>query len=124
MEEHVPRAPWRRRRTTDSPRPGGRRWAGRLRRSGTLARQAITVRVGRRRTESSRAATAVRSEVLYTGSDVLPSRPATEGRLIGPAVESLPAVPTPPPAPSLLPGAHPVPRRGTFSRAQARTPPP
>ncbi len=48
MEEHVPRTPWRRRRTTDSPRPAGRRWAGRLRRSGTLARQALLVRVGRR----------------------------------------------------------------------------
>ena len=44
----MPRAPWRRRRTTDSPRPGGRRWAGRLRRSGTFARQVLLVRVGRR----------------------------------------------------------------------------
>jgi CDP-diacylglycerol--serine O-phosphatidyltransferase len=49
MEEYVPRALWRRRRTTDSPRPAGRRWAGRLRRSGTLARQVLLVRVGRRR---------------------------------------------------------------------------
>src|SRR3712207_2948880 len=53
MEEHVPRAPWRRRRTTDSPRPAGRRWAGRLRRSGTIARQVLLVgRTGRRRAES------------------------------------------------------------------------
>ncbi|HEU5111261.1 MAG TPA: hypothetical protein VFT95_22195, partial [Micromonosporaceae bacterium] len=44
----MPRAPWRRRRTTDSPRPGGRRWAGRLRRSGSLARRVLRVRVGRR----------------------------------------------------------------------------
>ncbi|WFE23436.1 phosphatidylcholine/phosphatidylserine synthase [Solwaraspora sp. WMMD937] len=46
------RAPWRRRRTTDSPRPAGRQWAGRrwtgpLRRSGSLARQVLLVRVGR-----------------------------------------------------------------------------
>ncbi len=44
----MPRAPWRRRRTTDSPRPAGRRWAGPLRRSGTFARQVLLVRVGRR----------------------------------------------------------------------------
>jgi CDP-diacylglycerol---serine O-phosphatidyltransferase len=44
----VPRAPWRRRRTADSPRPAGRRWSG-LRRSGTLARRVLRVRVGRRR---------------------------------------------------------------------------
>lgn len=46
----MPRAPWQRRRTTDSPRPGGgRQWAGRLRRSGSLARQVLFAgRVGRR----------------------------------------------------------------------------
>ena len=44
----MPRALWRRRRTTDSPRPAGRRWAGRLRRSSTFARQVLLVRVGRR----------------------------------------------------------------------------
>jgi CDP-diacylglycerol---serine O-phosphatidyltransferase len=50
----VPRAPWRRRRTTDSPRPAGRRWAGRLRRSGSLARQVLVGRVvGRRHSEAS-----------------------------------------------------------------------
>ncbi len=43
----MPRAPWQRRRTTDSDRPAGRRWAGRLR----SARQVL--RVGRRRTESA-----------------------------------------------------------------------
>jgi CDP-diacylglycerol--serine O-phosphatidyltransferase len=49
----VPRAPWRRRRTTDSPRPAGRRWAGRLRRSGSLARQVLLVgRRGRPRSEA------------------------------------------------------------------------
>jgi CDP-diacylglycerol---serine O-phosphatidyltransferase len=44
----VQRTLWGRRRTTDSPRPAGR-WAGRLRRSGSLARQVLLVRVGRRR---------------------------------------------------------------------------
>lgn len=44
----MPRAPWRRRGTTDSPRPGGRRWAGGLRRGGAFARQVLLVRVGRR----------------------------------------------------------------------------
>ncbi len=44
----VPRAPWRR-RTSDSPRPAGRRWTGGLRRSGTMARRALMTRVVRRR---------------------------------------------------------------------------
>ena len=44
----MPRALWRRRRTTDSPRPAGRRWTGGLRRSSTFARQVLLVRVGRR----------------------------------------------------------------------------
>lgn len=44
----MPRAPWRRRRSTDSPRPAGRRWAGRLRRGSAFARQVLLVRVGRR----------------------------------------------------------------------------
>jgi CDP-diacylglycerol---serine O-phosphatidyltransferase len=37
----VPTAPWRRRRVNDIPRPAGRRWAGRLRRGGTLARRVL-----------------------------------------------------------------------------------
>jgi CDP-diacylglycerol--serine O-phosphatidyltransferase len=45
----VPRALWvRRRRATDSPRPAGRRWAGRLRQRSSLARQAILIKVTRR----------------------------------------------------------------------------
>src|SRR5690242_8966419 len=67
--KHVPSTPWRRRRTTDSPRPAGRRWAGRLRRGGTLARQALLVRVNRRSRDSGRAATATRAEVIYTGPE-------------------------------------------------------
>src|ERR687893_2502127 len=70
MEEHVPRTPWRRRRTTDSPRPAGRRWAGRLRRGGSAARQALLVRVGRRSRDAGRAATATQAEVIYTGTEL------------------------------------------------------
>jgi len=55
----VPRTPWGRRRTADSPRPAGRRWAGRLRRSGSLARQVLAVRVGRRRRALGTAGTAL-----------------------------------------------------------------
>src|SRR5689334_21967605 len=40
-EVYVPTAPWRRRRVNDIPRPAGRRWAGRLRRGGTLARRVL-----------------------------------------------------------------------------------
>jgi CDP-diacylglycerol---serine O-phosphatidyltransferase len=40
----VPTAPWRRRRVNDTPRPAGRRWAGRLRRGGSLARQVLAGR--------------------------------------------------------------------------------
>ncbi len=118
----MPRAPWRRRRTTDSPRPAGRRWAGRLRRSGTIARQALTVRVGRRRTESGRAVTAVR----YTSSDLLHAqRPAIEGRLVGPALEPAAApvaAPVVADAPaSLLPGEHTLARRVSFALVNACT---
>jgi CDP-diacylglycerol---serine O-phosphatidyltransferase len=52
MEDYVPRAPWQRRRVIDSPRPGGRRWAG-LRRSGSLARQVLVRSVGRRQGETT-----------------------------------------------------------------------
>jgi CDP-diacylglycerol--serine O-phosphatidyltransferase len=124
MEEHVPRAPWRRRRSTDSPRPAGRRWAGRLRRSGTIARQALTVRVGRRRAESGRvesgrAVTAVR----YMSADLLHApRPAIEGRLVGPLAEpaAAPVVAADAPA-SLLPGEHTVARRLSFALVNACT---
>lgn len=51
----MPSTPWGGRRATDSPRPAGR-WAGRLRRSGSLARQVLAVRVGRRRATGPRRA--------------------------------------------------------------------
>jgi CDP-diacylglycerol---serine O-phosphatidyltransferase len=69
----VPRAPWRRRRSTDSPRPAGRRWAGRLRRSGSLARQVLLVgRPGRRRAESTTSATTL---ILPENADLEVRRP-------------------------------------------------
>lgn len=51
----MPRAPWHRHRTMDSPRPGGRRWTGRLRRGGRVARQVLLV--GRRPARGGRVAT-------------------------------------------------------------------
>jgi CDP-diacylglycerol---serine O-phosphatidyltransferase len=69
----VPRAPWRRRRSTDSPRPAGRRWARRLRRSGSLARQVLLVgRPGRRRAESTTSATTL---ILPENADLDVRRP-------------------------------------------------
>jgi len=106
----VARTPWRRRRTTtDSPRPAGRRWAGRLRRGGTAARQALLVRVGRRSQDAGRAATATQAEVIYTGLEPV-TAPA---RLALPAATPAPAPADPEPV-SLLPGAHTARRRVSF----------
>jgi CDP-diacylglycerol--serine O-phosphatidyltransferase len=68
MEDLVPRAPWQRRRTTDSDRPAGRRWAGRLR----SARQVL--RVGRRRTESATSTSLIVPGDSRTGLSRLPAR--------------------------------------------------
>ena len=118
----MPSTPWRRRRTTDSPRPAGRRWAGRLRRGGTLARQALLVRVGRRSGESGRAATATRAEVIYTGPE-LGRRPDRRRRrrshLAAPAVA---ARSRPTDAVSLLPGEHTMARRLRFALVNALHP--
>jgi CDP-diacylglycerol--serine O-phosphatidyltransferase len=66
----VPRTLWGRRRTVDSPRPAGR-WAGRLRRSGSLARQVLFVRVGRRRNHQARTATyALSGSGQWPGGDL------------------------------------------------------
>lgn len=111
----MPRTPWRRRRTTDSPRPAGRRWAGRLRRGGTLARQALLVRVGRRPRDAGRAATATRAEVIYTGADV-PRR----GRTITTSSRSTVVTAEPEAAP-LLPGAPTAARRARFALVNACT---
>lgn len=120
MEGYVPRAPWRRRRVTDSPRPAGRRWAGRLRRSGTFARQVLLVRVGRRRREASGGTTVV---VPAYGS----SHPGIE-RLTDDDIEALlpvsPAVASPSRAGrtiALLPGEHTAARRLKFAIVNACT---
>jgi CDP-diacylglycerol--serine O-phosphatidyltransferase len=68
MEDQVPRAPWQRRRTTDSDRPAGRRWAGRLR----SARQAL--RVGRRRTENATTTSLIVPGDSRIGLSRLPAR--------------------------------------------------
>ncbi len=133
----MPRAPWRRRRTTDSPRPAGRSWTGPLRRSGTLARQVLLVRVGRRDAE------------LHGVTDVLPEpryqdRPrrryglrrfhrtgmetiAPVAPLVGPVTVNPPVAPTPVPAAStvtpapLLPGERTPARRMKFALVNACT---
>jgi CDP-diacylglycerol---serine O-phosphatidyltransferase len=112
----VPSTPWRRRRTTDSPRPAGRRWAGRLRRGGTLARQALLVRVGRRSGgDSGRAATATRAEVIYTGPELVEPFPVVSY----PALADVP-VPVEPGEPvattvPLLPGEQSAARKLRFA---------
>ncbi len=125
----MPSSPWRRRRTTDSPRPAGRRWAGRLRRSGTIARQALLVRVGRRSADAGRAATATRAEVIYTGADfnrtrritiagshhVLPALPASPMLPIQPVIIEAPA------EVSLLPGEQTMARRLRFALVNSCT---
>ncbi|MFD1368585.1 CDP-alcohol phosphatidyltransferase family protein [Actinoplanes sichuanensis] len=115
----MPSTPWRRRRSTDSPRPAGRRWAGRLRRGGSLARQALMVRVGRRSAETGRAATATRAEVLHIGSD--PVRTLT---IPAPGVPVDVSVAEPDPAPAsipLLPGERTMSRRASFALVNACT---
>jgi CDP-diacylglycerol---serine O-phosphatidyltransferase len=119
MEEHVPRTPWRRRRTTDSPRPAGRRWAGRLRRGGSLARQALLVRVGRRPSDAGRAATATRAEVIYTGTEGVP-HPHGRARTVAVTAQPRP-VAEPAPTTSLLPGVHTPARRLRFALVNACT---
>ncbi len=117
----MPRTPWGRRRTTDSPRPAGRRWAGRLRRSGSLARQVLFVRVGRRRPVGTATALLHGTEA---GSDAHSSHivvgvPRPADRIVAPVSPALPlrsrslppAAPTASPATGplsipLLPGPH------------------
>ncbi|MFI5492650.1 CDP-alcohol phosphatidyltransferase family protein [Actinoplanes sp. NPDC051859] len=118
----MPRTPWRR-RTTDSPRPAGRRWAGRLRRGGTIARQALLVRVGNRSADAGRAATATRAEVIYTGTELVPlsgrGRTLTSGSH-GPVAMAQPAT-LEADSTSLLPGEHTMRRRISFGLVNACT---
>ncbi|RZU52035.1 CDP-diacylglycerol--serine O-phosphatidyltransferase [Krasilnikovia cinnamomea] len=117
----MPRTPWRRRRTTDSPRPAGRRWAGRLRHGGTIARQALLVRVGRRSGDTRRAATATRAEVLYTGIDTV-TYPYGGRGVPGPAAHLPVQAPVAEePSTSLLPGEHTFARRARFALVNSCT---
>ncbi|MEU8609497.1 CDP-alcohol phosphatidyltransferase family protein [Actinoplanes sp. NPDC048791] len=96
-----------------------------MRRGGTLARQALLVRVGRRSGDAGRAATATRAEVIYTGTELVPS-PYGRGRTVatsgshGPAVMAQPVVVEADSA-SLLPGAHTLRRRISFALVNACT---
>jgi CDP-diacylglycerol---serine O-phosphatidyltransferase len=121
----VPRAPWRRRRTTDSPRPKGR-LTGRLRRGGSFARQVLLVRVGRRRGAAGdqvladpRAALDIDTHPDLTGPHGLgvdflaPASPAVPMLAGEPAPRSM-AIP-------LLPGERTPARRAKFALVQACT---
>ena len=111
----MPRAPWGRRRTTDSPRPAGRRWAGRLRRSGSLARRVLLVRVGRRQRSSGTILLPATSDPL----DGPGSRLIHAAELVAPISPAVPPV-HPGPVP-LLPGAHTPARRLRFALVQGCT---
>jgi CDP-diacylglycerol--serine O-phosphatidyltransferase len=136
---HVPRAPWRRRRTTDSPRPAGRQWPGRLRRSGRLARKALLVRVVRRRPRPAGGGTAVVLPGRYSGEtdrrdlrrqpplsgldvDVLTADPVGSVAPVSPAVPApVGAGPAGPMTIPLLPGERTAARRFKFALVQACT---
>jgi CDP-diacylglycerol--serine O-phosphatidyltransferase len=103
-----------------------------LRRSGTLARQALLVRVGRRPGETGRGGTAVRSEVLYAGTDVVPYAygrgrlTSADGRTVttsgaGLGVAAAAGIEAAPGTVSLLPGEHTAARRASFALVNACT---
>jgi CDP-diacylglycerol--serine O-phosphatidyltransferase len=83
------------------------------------------VRVGRRSGDAGRAATATRAEVIYTGTEVVPS-PYTRGHTVatsgghGTAAVTQPVIVEPGPA-SLLPGEHTMRRRCSFALVNACT---
>ncbi len=115
MEGSVPRAPWRRRRATDSPRPAGR-WTGRLRRGGSFARQVL---VGRGRREGRRPT--VRRELARTDIDLVHRDLA----VLAPISPAIPAPaggpPTGPLTIPLLPGERTVGRRIRFAAVSSCT---
>nr|WP_213003698.1 phosphatidylcholine/phosphatidylserine synthase [Actinoplanes consettensis] len=106
-----------------------------MRRGGSLARQALLVRVGRRPGEATgRAATATRAEVIYTGTDLVPLAPlAGRGRKLatsgshGPVAMALPLIAEQGPltveddSDALLPGEHTMRRRISFALVNACT---
>nr|WP_106131249.1 CDP-alcohol phosphatidyltransferase family protein [Pseudosporangium ferrugineum] len=94
-------------------------------RGGSLARQALLVRVGRRSADAGRAATATRAEVIYTGTDLVPY--AGRGRTVatsgshGPVLAAPPIVVAEESAEALLPGEHTVRRRISFALVNSCT---
>lgn len=111
---------WRPRRSTDTPRPAGRRWA-RLRRSGSRASQMI-VKVARRRRAPGEAV--VGGRVLYGAAEQI-GRRATAVESIAPVSPALPPAPRRPETASLtiplLPGERTPERRLKFAIANACT---
>nr|WP_041833195.1 CDP-alcohol phosphatidyltransferase family protein [Actinoplanes sp. N902-109] len=104
-----------------------------MRRGGSLARQALLVRVGRRSGDNTgRAATATRAEVIYTGTELAPYA-AGRGRKVaisgaplshGPVAMAQPvgtAEATAQQPASLLPGEHTIRRRVSFALVNACT---
>jgi CDP-diacylglycerol---serine O-phosphatidyltransferase len=112
----VPRAPWRRRRVIDSPRPAGRRWTGKLRRSGSVARTVLQVRVGRRAHRESAGTTTI---VRPAGH--LPEPDIELSDTNGYEMALSPVSPAAPFTVPLLPGDHTSARRMAFMVVNACT---
>jgi CDP-diacylglycerol--serine O-phosphatidyltransferase len=90
-----------------------------LRRGGTLARQALLVRVGRRGPDAGRAATATRAEVIYTGPEPLQlTAVPADAHLAAPAIAAAVAEAE---GVSLLPGEHTAARRFRFALVNSCT---
>jgi CDP-diacylglycerol---serine O-phosphatidyltransferase len=84
------------------------------------------VRVGRRSGDAGRAATATRAEVIYTGSDVVPSAPSRGHTVVAASAgahmaSAAPAVEPAGAALPLLPGEHTLARRMGFALVNACT---
>lgn len=93
---------WQRRRSADTPRPAGRRWA-RLRRGGSRATQ-VLARVTRRR-QAREAGSATGTAVIYAPTQAWPSHEAGWDR--SPTTPLAPVSPALPPQPSLDDGPAP-----------------
>jgi CDP-diacylglycerol--serine O-phosphatidyltransferase len=85
------------------------------------------VRVGRRSGDAGRAATATRAEVIYTGTELVPTPYGRGGRTVATSGSHGPTVLAPQPVvveadpASLLPGAHTMRRRVSFALVNACT---
>lgn len=98
----MPRPPWRRRLTTDSPRPAGRgRWTGRLRRGRVVAR---VLRVGQRGSVEPVPGHSARPGRLGRRTAAAPLPPPSAAAVATPLI---PAPAGPPAWPSAVPAAFP-----------------